>query len=98
MTIEANVKVDEKLYNEAKKIFDDLGLTYSDVINLFLSKITKDKKLPSELLLPKNIEIVYEDDPDYQNILECRRKRENGEECYSLEEVMKEFNVNQDSK
>ncbi len=98
MTIDANVKVDEKLYNEAKKIFDDLGLTYSDVINLFLSKITKDKKLPSELLLPKNIEIVYEDDPDYQNILECRRKRENGEECYSLEEVMKEFNVNQDSK
>ena len=90
-------KIDDKLYNEAKKVFDDLGLTYQDAINLFLFKVTLEKKLPSELL-PVDIEIVHEDDPDYQDILECRKRREEGEECYSLEEVMEEFNVNQNSK
>jgi len=95
MVVEA--KVDDRLFNEAKEVFDDLGLTYQDAINLFLFKVTLEKKLPNELL-PVDIEIVHEDDPDYQDILECRKRREEGEKCYSLEEVMEEFNVNQDSK
>jgi len=59
MVVEA--KVDDKLYNEAKKVFDDLGLTYQDAINLFLFKVTLEKKLSNELL-PVDIEIVREDD------------------------------------
>ena len=59
MVVEA--KVDDKLYDETKKVFDDLGLTYQDAINLFLFKVTLEKKLSNELL-PVDIEIVREDD------------------------------------
>jgi len=81
MVVEA--KIDDKLYNEAKKVFDDLGLTYQDAINLFLFKVTLEKKLPNELL-PMDIEIVLEDDPDYKLVEQTR-----GEEAISLDEFMK---------
>jgi len=48
-----NVRVNEKVKEEAENIFKDLGLKMSDAINIFLNQVCVEKGLPFEVKLPK---------------------------------------------
>jgi DNA-damage-inducible protein J len=84
MKIQTSVRVEESFYKEAKKVFDSFDLSFTDAVNIFLAKVAMEKKIPFELALSKNIEIVDKSDPDYKLIEQTR-----AEETISLDEFMK---------
>lgn len=65
MRKQTSVRVEEKFYNESKKVFEKLGLTFADAVNLFLAEVAIEKRIPFELGISseelenriKNIEI-----------------------------------------
>ena len=52
MKIQTSVRVDNLLYNDAKKVFSKFGLTFGDAVNKFLAKVSMEKAIPFELSLP----------------------------------------------
>ena len=88
--IRSNVYLDTELKESAREMFKNYGLSLSDGINFLLKQATE-KKSP---ILDLSIEQISPNDPDYKLVEEARKKRANGEKVYSLDEVMKEFNVN----
>ena len=88
--IRSNVYLDTELKKSAREMFKNYGLSLSDGINFLLKQATE-KKSP---ILDLSIEQISPNDPDYKLIEEARKNRANGEKIYSLDEVMKEFNVN----
>lgn len=52
-----NTRVNEKLKNESEKILNDLGLSMSSAIDLFLKQVINKKGIPFELVLPNDEEI-----------------------------------------
>jgi len=54
MKIQTSVRVESKLYNEAKEVFSKFGLTFGDAVNIFLAKVSMDKSIPFELSLPSD--------------------------------------------
>ncbi len=66
MRMQTSVRVEKEFYEEAKKIFQQFGLTFGDAVNLFLAKVTIEKGIPFDLKLPskeleKRIDNVEED-------------------------------------
>ena len=51
MKIQTSVRVENTLYNEAKKIFSKFGLSFGDAVNIFLAKVAMEKGIPFELSL-----------------------------------------------
>jgi DNA-damage-inducible protein J len=88
--VRSNVYLDTELKESAREMFKNYGLSLSDGINFLLKQATE-KKSP---ILDLSIEQISPNDPDYKLIEEARKNRANGEKIYSLDEVMKEFNVN----
>ncbi|MCK8605743.1 type II toxin-antitoxin system RelB/DinJ family antitoxin [Leuconostoc citreum] len=41
-----NVKIDQKLKSEAESIFEDMGLTTTAAVNMFLKRVIDDRELP----------------------------------------------------
>lgn len=63
-----------------------------DKIIYLLEHLKEDVKIISKI--PDNdlnIEVIEENDPDYGYVKEARKRRENGEKTYDIDEVMKEF-------
>jgi len=54
MKMQTSVRVDDVFYNEAKEVFNRFGLSFGDAVNLFLAKVSMEKKIPFELSLPSN--------------------------------------------
>ena len=52
MKIQTSVRVEDKLYNEAKTIFTKFGLSFGDAVNIFLAKVAMEKSIPFDLSLP----------------------------------------------
>jgi DNA-damage-inducible protein J len=52
MKIQTSVRVENTLYNEAKNVFSEFGLTFGDAVNIFLAKVAMEKAIPFELSLP----------------------------------------------
>jgi len=52
MRMQTSVRVEKEFYEEAKKIFQQFGLTFGDAVNLFLAKVTIEKGIPFDLKLP----------------------------------------------
>ena len=46
MKIQTSVRVEEEFYKEAKVIFKQVGLTFGDAVNLFLSRVAIEKGIP----------------------------------------------------
>ena len=88
--VRSNVYLDTELKESAREMFKNYGLSLSDGINFLLKQATE-KKSP---ILDLNIEQINPNEPDYKLIEKARKNRANGEKIYSLDEVMKEFNVN----
>lgn len=48
-----NVNVNSEIKKEATDIFNDMGISMSTAINMFLSQVVRTKSVPFELLSPK---------------------------------------------
>ena len=59
---QTTIRVDEESYIKAKEILSQIGLNYSQAINVFNNMIVINKGLPFELKLPNNdtIQALYE--------------------------------------
>ncbi len=54
MKIQTSVRVDDKFYKDAKKVFKQFGLSFGDAVNLFLAKVSMEKGIPFDLTLPSD--------------------------------------------
>jgi len=54
MKIQTSVRVDEEFYQEAKKVFKKVGLTFGDAVNLFLSKVSMEQGIPFSINIAEN--------------------------------------------
>ncbi len=52
MKIQTSVRVEDRLYKEAKNIFTKFGLSFGDAVNIFLAKVAMEKAIPFDLSLP----------------------------------------------
>ncbi len=52
MKRQTSVRIDNEFYNSSKEVFDALGLSLGDAVNLFLAVVSIEKKIPFELALP----------------------------------------------
>ncbi|RKX53450.1 MAG: type II toxin-antitoxin system antitoxin, RelB/DinJ family [Thermotoga sp.] len=52
MRRQTSVRVEDKFYKESKKVFDKLGLSFGDAVNLFLAEVALKKKIPFEVGVP----------------------------------------------
>ena len=75
-----NIYIDETLKHEAKDFLKQYGISLSNGINLLLQQMVQKKKLP----LPENVEVLQENEADYQLIEETK-----DDEAISLDEFMK---------
>jgi len=49
MRKQTSVRVEEKFYREAMKIFKAMGISFGDAVNLFLAKVALEKRIPFEI-------------------------------------------------
>jgi DNA-damage-inducible protein J len=79
--IATSIKLNKKNRDFAKNFFKQYNLTLSDGINMFLAKVTMDKKLPFELEIPN------------KETMKAIKEAEKGEVTYnnSVEELMREL-------
>ena len=75
MKVSTSIKLEKENRDFAKKFFKKFNLTLSDGINIYLSKIAMDKKLPFELELPneetmKSIEQARDGDVSYNDSID----------------------------
>ncbi len=75
-----SIKLDKEIKEEAKKVFQSLGMTMGEAINIFLHQVTMHKGLPFEVKIPNQ---------ETQKAIEEAREGINMEET-SLEEMMME--------
>jgi len=54
-TTMVHVRVDENLKNQAAETLDDIGLSLSDAIRIFLKRVVAEKAIPFEVRVP-NVE------------------------------------------
>ena len=47
-----HVRIDEKIKKEAAQTLEDMGLSVSDAVRVFLKRVVADKQLPFELKAP----------------------------------------------
>jgi DNA-damage-inducible protein J len=52
MKIQTSVRINEEFYKEARDIFQKLGLSFGEAVNLFLAKVVMEKGIPFELKIP----------------------------------------------
>lgn len=53
MKIQTSVRVEDEFYQEAKKVFKKVGLTFGDAVNLFLSKVSMEQGIPFSINISK---------------------------------------------
>jgi len=82
--IRTSVYLDEEVKNAAKELFGKYNISLSDAINMFLSQSVISQGLPFDMKIPKDIEPIKTNDPDYMLV-----KKTRGEETISLDEFMK---------
>lgn len=54
MKVQTSVRVEDTYFKESKKVFDAFGMSFGDAVNLFLAKVSMEKKIPFEISLPSN--------------------------------------------
>lgn len=53
-TAQLNIRTEKDIKEQAEQIFKEIGLTYSQAVNLFFKQVILNNGLPFELKLPKN--------------------------------------------
>ena len=82
--IRTSVYLDEEIKNEAKELFGKYNISLSDAVNMFLSQSVITQGLPFDMKIPKDVEPIRSNDPDYILVEKTR-----GEETISLDKFMK---------
>jgi len=82
--IRTSVYLDEEIKNAAKELFGKYNISLSDAINIFLSQSVISQGLPFDMKIPKDVEPIRTNDPDYMLV-----KKTRGEDTISLDEFMK---------
>lgn len=82
--IRTSVYLDEEVKNAAKELFGKYNISLSDAINMFLSQSVISQGLPFDMKIPKDVEPIRTNDPDYMLV-----KKTRGEDTISLDEFMK---------
>lgn len=59
------IKIDDKLKNEADKLFNDLGLDFNTAINIFLRTSINTQSIPFKIEKTKQLYINNEEDNFY---------------------------------
>ncbi|MFZ2968378.1 MAG: type II toxin-antitoxin system RelB/DinJ family antitoxin [Sulfuricurvum sp.] len=54
MKMQTSVRVEDRFYNESKKVFDAFGMSFGDAVNLFLAKVALEKRIPFVISLPSD--------------------------------------------
>lgn len=52
MRIQTSVRVEEKFYLESRRIFDSMGITFGDAVNMFLAKTSQEQGIPFQIEIP----------------------------------------------
>jgi DNA-damage-inducible protein J len=52
MRRQTSIRVEDRFYKESEKIFNELGLSFGDAVNLFLAKVALEKRIPFEIGIP----------------------------------------------
>ncbi len=52
MKRQTSIRINDEFYKSSKEVFDTLGLTFGDAVNLFLAVVSIEKKIPFELAMP----------------------------------------------
>jgi DNA-damage-inducible protein J len=70
MRRQTSIRVEDRFYKESGKVFDALGLSFGDAVNLFLAKVALEKRIPFEIGIPSDelIERIHniENDEDVE--------------------------------
>ncbi|MDO6994209.1 type II toxin-antitoxin system RelB/DinJ family antitoxin [Brachyspira innocens] len=61
---EVTIKIDDKLKNEADKLFNDLGLDFNTAINIFLRTSINNQSIPFKIEINKQL---YTDNDNFYN-------------------------------
>ena len=72
-TVSTSIKIDEKTKKEAQKLFKDLGLNLSTVINIFLKQAIREKGIPfyiNSLLENSELAQAFEEARQIKKILQ----------------------------
>lgn len=52
-----NLSIDSELKQEVGEVLNEIGLDYTTAINLYFNKIRRDRKIPFELEVRKNLTV-----------------------------------------
>lgn len=88
------IKIEPDLKEKSETVLNQLGLSMSVAINLFLRQVALQEKIPFELELPRKNGAIDEDklsEDKLINLLEERYKTSKEKKQYSLEEVNKKL-------
>lgn len=85
MKMQTSIRVDEKFYKETKEIFSQMGLSFADGINIFLAKVSHEKRIPFELSVEASDELKQR----VQNI----KKSENITSYNSSKELFEDLGI-----
>lgn len=91
LTSQINVVVDTKTKNEAARILDDLGLSMSTAINIYLKQIIKNSGIPFEIKTREQFIKENEITDEYimEKLKEAEKEMKLDNTTYTLEEVYK---------
>lgn len=91
LTSQINVVVDTKTKNEAARILDDLGLSMSTAINIYLKQIIKNSGIPFEIKTREQFIEENEITDEYimEKLKEAEKEMKLDNTTYTPEEVYK---------
>lgn len=85
--ISMSIRVDENVRAEAEAIFDQLGLTVSGAINMFLKQVVREKAVPLSL----ELDPMFTSRTVKEDIEEARKLRADGVIGVNAEDVAAEM-------
>lgn len=57
MKLQTSIRVDETFFHESKEVFAQLGITFTDAVNIFLAKVAMEKRIPFELAVEPSADL-----------------------------------------
>jgi DNA-damage-inducible protein J len=70
-------RVDETLKADAEHVLDELGLSISEAINLFLAQIKLKRGIPFDIKVPNEVTLkTFEDTAAGRNLVRCKNAQD----------------------
>lgn len=89
--VSTNIKIDPTLKREAQELFDNLGLSLSAAVNLFLRQAVREQAIPFRVRIP-----AYNEET-LQAIRDARRGVNVSGPFNTVEEMLESLNADDDS-